>query len=61
MTRLEPGLWRYTNEVYDVGEMMNWVKTFIGRIVALEGDDQRAIDRFYEDVRRMVGMYGGEE
>lgn len=61
VTRLEPGLWRYTNEVYDVGEMMNWVKTFIGRIVALEGDDQRAIDRFYDDVRRMVGMYGGEE
>ena len=59
--RLEPGLWRYTNEVYDVGEMMNWVKTFIGRIVALEGDDQRVIDCFYEDVRRMVGMYGGEE
>ena len=23
-----------------MGEMMNWVKTFIGRIVALEGDDQ---------------------
>ena len=59
--QLEPGLWRYSNEVYDIGEMMNWVKTFIGRIVALEGDDQRAIDRFYEDVRRMVGMYGGEE
>ena len=44
-----------------MGEMMNWVKTFIGRIVALEGDDPRAIDRFYDDVRRMVGMYGGEE
>ncbi|QNL44993.1 WYL domain-containing protein [Oscillibacter hominis] len=61
VAQLEPGLWRYTNEVYDVGEMMNWVKTFIGRIVALEGDDQRAIDRFYDDVHRMVGMYGGEE
>ncbi|MBC5735470.1 helix-turn-helix transcriptional regulator [Lawsonibacter faecis] len=60
VARLEPGLWRYTNEVHDVGEMMNWVKTFMGRIVALEGDDQRAIDRFYDDVRRMAGIYGGE-
>ena len=60
VARLEPGLWRYTNEVHDVGEMMNWVKTFIGRIVALEGDDQCAIDRFYDDVRRMAGIYGGE-
>ena len=60
VARLEPGLWRYTNQVYDIGEMMNWVKTFTGRIVALEGDDQRAIDRFQDDVRRMAGMYGGE-
>lgn len=60
VTRLEPGLWRYTNEVYDIGEMMNWVKTFIGRIVVLEGDDPRAIGRFYDDVRRMAEMYGGD-
>lgn len=60
VVRLEPGLWRYTKEVYDIGEMMNWVKTFMGRVVALEGDDQRAVGRFGEDVRRMAGMYGGE-
>ena len=40
--------------------MTNWVKTFIGRIVSLEGDNQAAIDRFYEDVRRLAEMYGGE-
>lgn len=60
VVRLEPGLWRYTKEVYDIGEMMNWVKTFMGRVVALEGDDQRAVGRFDEDVRRMAGMYRGE-
>ena len=59
--QLEPGLWRYSNEVYDIGEMMNWVKTFIGRIVSLEGDNQRAIDRFYDDIRRMAELYGGED
>ena len=59
--QVEPGLWRCTRYVYDTGEMMNWVKTFIGRIVSLEGDNQRVIDRFYDDIRRMAELYGGEE
>lgn len=58
--QVEPGLWRCTRYVYDTSEMMSWVKTFIGRIVSLEGDNQRAIDRFYDDIRRMAEMYGGE-
>lgn len=58
--QVSPGHWRYSNQVYDIGEMMNWVKTFIGRIVSLEGDNQAVIDRFYQDVRRLAGMYGGE-
>ena len=59
--QVEPGLWRCTRYVYDTGEMMNWVKTFIGRIVSLEGDNQRVIDRFYDDIRRMAELYGGED
>ena len=55
-----PSLWRCTRYVWDTSEMVNWVKTFIGRIVSLEGDNQAAIDRFYEDVRRLAEMYGGE-
>ena len=58
--QVEPGLWRCTRYVYDTSELMNWVKTFIGRIVSLEGDNQRVIDRFYDDIRRMAEMYGGE-
>lgn len=58
--QVSPGLWRYSKEVYDTGEMMNWVKTFIGRIVSLEGDNQSVIDRFHQDVRRLARMYGGE-
>lgn len=57
---IAPGRWRYTTQVSDTGEMMNWVKTFIGRIVALEGDGQEAIQRFHDDIRRLVEMYGGE-
>lgn len=58
--QVSPGLWRYSNQIYDIGEMMNWVKTFIGRIVSLEGDNQAVIDRFRQDIRRLAGMYGGE-
>lgn len=57
---IAPGRWRYTTQVSDTGEMMNWVKTFIGRIVALEGDGQEAIQRFHDDIRRLAEMYGGE-
>ena len=58
--QVAPGLWRCTRYVYDASEMTNWVKTFIGRIVSLEGDNQAVIDHFYDDVRRMAEMYGGE-
>ena len=56
-----PGLWRCTRYVCDAGEMMNWVKTFIGRIVSLECDNQSVVDRFYDDIRRMAELYGGED
>lgn len=56
--QVKPGLWRYTAHVCDASEMMSWVKTFTGRIVTLEGDDQASISRFYQDMRRMAGMYG---
>lgn len=58
---IEPGLWRYTTQVSDTGEMMHWVKTFIGRIVSIEGDGQDAIKRFYDDIRRLAELYGSEE
>ena len=59
MTQIRPGLWQYTHQVYDSGEMMSWVKTFIGRIVSLEGDNQAVIRRFYQDIQRMTALYGG--
>ncbi|MCI8478645.1 MAG: WYL domain-containing protein [Oscillospiraceae bacterium] len=59
VTQIRPGLWQYTHQVYDSGEMMSWVKTFIGRIVSLEGDNQAVIRRFYQDIQRMTALYGG--
>jgi hypothetical protein len=42
--------------------MLTWVRSFIGRVIRFESDNTFAVNRFYDDVRRMAEMYrGGEE
>ena len=57
ITRLAPNIYRFDIDVCDSGELLGWVKTFIGRIIRLEGDNQKVIDRFYSDLRRLYGRY----
>lgn len=59
--RMEENLYLYTKELYDTNEMSSWIKTFIGRIVALEGTNRDVINKFYRDIARMKQMYLGEE
>lgn len=47
----------YTKEVFDTTDMSPWIKTFTGRILRLEGTNQTVINRFYNDINRMAGMY----
>ena len=54
-------LYTLTADVFDPNEIMHWVKTFIGRIVNIEGGSEPVIERFYNDMRRMEEMYGGEQ
>lgn len=58
--QLDENHWRYTAEVYDALEMLPWIRTFIGRIVALKCDDPRVTERFYGDMAVMADMYGGD-
>ena len=51
--------YRFIADVYDAGEMLTWVRSFIGRIISFESSDHRTVDRFYDDLRRMAEMYGG--
>lgn len=53
-------LFTVTFNVFDPTEVMHWAKTFIGRIVSVEGGCRRVRDTFSEDVRRMYEMYGGD-
>lgn len=53
-----PGRYRFSVDVTDSGELLAWVKTFTGRILSVEGDNQAVVSRFYRDMRRMEKMYG---
>ena len=50
-----------TADVHDPYEIMHWAKTFIGRIVSVEGGCDTVRDLFYNDIARMKEMYGGSD
>lgn len=50
-------LYTYTADVFDPNEMMHWVKSFIGRVVSVEGAGEGVIGRFRRDVERMHRIY----
>lgn len=47
----------YRIEVIDTMEMLPWLRTFIGRIIAIEGSNTKAIKQFNDDIERMFNMY----
>lgn len=51
----------FTADVYDAAEMLPWIRTFIGRIENLRCSNKLVADTFYEDLKRMNDMYGGDE
>ncbi len=54
-------LYTLTADVFDPNEIMHWAKTFIGRIVRIEGGADAVRRRFYSDISRMNRMYGGDD
>lgn len=60
--KLDKNIYLYTNEVFDINEMMPWIKSFTGRIISVEGTSKPVVDRFNNDMKRMYDMYlGGEQ
>ncbi len=53
-------LYTFTVTVFDPNEIMNWVKTYIGRIVSISGSSAEEA-RFRRDVERMHRMYSRKE
>lgn len=60
--RVDAQTYRFTAEVCDTGEMIPWIRSFIGRITAMTLSKRTAEERFKNDLRAMYRMYGiGEE
>ncbi len=57
LIKLDTNTFLYTKECYDTNEMTPWIKTFTGRILALEGTNSVVIERFYSDIANMHKMY----
>lgn len=53
-------LYTITADIFDCNEIMTWVKSFIGRVVSIEGGTQKVRNRFLSDIHRMKKIYGGE-
>ncbi len=53
-------LYTLTADVFDPNELMHWAKTFIGRIVSIEGGSEAVREKFYSDIRKMKRMYSDE-
>lgn len=59
--KLDMSTYRYTADVYDVMEMLPWLRTFIGRIQELKCTNVEVTRIFYSDLRKMQELYGGED
>ncbi len=53
--------YRYVADVFDAGEMLPWLRTFIGRIGKLESSNDFGVKRFHEDLEATAALYGGDD
>lgn len=61
VTRTAPNTYLYKVEVFDCNELLPWIRTFTGRILALECSDQSVVRQFYRDLQSMYRIYGIEQ
>ncbi|MBQ3761048.1 MAG: WYL domain-containing protein [Clostridia bacterium] len=62
--KLDVNTSRFTADVYDAGEMMPWIRSFICRITDFQCTNRELERQFREDLRQMYALYGlegGEE
>ena len=51
----------FSADVFDPNEIMQWTKSFIGRIISVEGGSEEIRNKFYNDIERMNRMYCDEK
>lgn len=59
--KLDEHTYRFSADVYDISEMIPWIRTFICRITELHFSNRNAEEQFKRDIEEMYSMYGMEE
>lgn len=59
--RVDKYVCRFTAEVFDTGEMLPWIRTFIGRIVSLNFSNRTAENKIRQELTATCRLYGLEE
>ncbi len=57
ITKTAPNTFIYEKEVFDSQEMLPWIRTFTGRIIDLECDNNFVRKQFTYDMQRMYELY----
>jgi hypothetical protein len=61
LTQINEITYKYEISVYDTAEMIPWIRTFTGRILSLECDNETVTRTFYDDLDTLYAMYGGAD
>lgn len=61
VVRLDENTCRFSADVYDAGELVPWIRTFICRITQLKCTNEEIVQRFKEDLQQMYRLYGIKE
>lgn len=55
--RIAPDTYCYETDVFDANEMLPWIRSFLGRIIAIETDCPKLNQLFERDFAAMYRMY----
>lgn len=53
--------YRFIADVHDAGEMLPWLRTFIGRIESFSCSNKAVEEKFWHDLTEVYAMYGVEK
>ena len=51
----------FVADVHDAGEMLPWLRTFIGRIESFSCSNKAVAEKFRQDLAEVYAMYGVEK
>lgn len=61
LEKIDDRTYRFSAEVYDLSEMIPWIRTFICRIESIKFSDKNIQKLFMNDLNKMYSMYLTEE